>query len=253
MARPIKAVSFDLWDTMIADDTDEPKRRARGLPSKRDERRHLVHRALGRHGAIALDEVAAAYDAADAAFDAEWRERHVTWTVRERLGVLLGRLGRELPDDELDRLVARHETMEIDVPPDPVPGTGAALAALAGRYKLAVVSDALVTPGRVLRELLAHHGLERHFAAFAFSDEVGCAKPDARMFRAAADELGVEVGEMVHVGDREHNDVRGAQALGMKAVLFTRARNTDEAATGADAVCRSHADLPATIDRLAAA
>ena len=253
MTQRIEAVSFDLWDTMIADQTDEPKRKSRGLRTKVDERRHLVHEALARHGEISFDVVAAACRVADTAARKVWLERHVTWTARERLGVLLDGLGRELPANELDRLAAQHETMEIDVPPDPVPGTGAALAALAGRYKLAVVSDALVTPGRVLRELLAHHGLERHFAAFAFSDEVGCAKPDARMFRAAADELGVEPGEMVHVGDREHNDVRGAQALGMKAVLFTGVRNADEAATGADAVCRSHADLPAMIDRLAAA
>ena len=30
----IKAVTFDLWDTMIADETDEPKRSAQGLASK---------------------------------------------------------------------------------------------------------------------------------------------------------------------------------------------------------------------------
>ena len=42
----IKAVTFDLWDTMVHDDSDEPKRAARGLRSKREERRHLLWQAL---------------------------------------------------------------------------------------------------------------------------------------------------------------------------------------------------------------
>jgi putative hydrolase of the HAD superfamily len=63
--------------------------------------------------------------------------------------------------------------------------------------------------------------------------------------------LGVRREEIVHVGDREHNDVKGPHALGMKAVLFVAARAADRAGTTADAVCERHADLPAIIDRLA--
>ena len=71
------------------------------------------------------------------------------------------------------------------------------------------------------------------------------------MFRSAASQLGVEVTEMVHVGDRDHNDVRGPQALGMKAVLFTAVSDADRNGTSADAVCDSHANLPGAIDALA--
>ncbi len=251
MTQRIEAVSFDLWDTMIADRTDEPKREAQGLRTKVDERRHLVHEALARHGEISFDVVAAACRDADEAFREVWLGKHVTWTVRERLSVVLDGLGRELPADSFDRLVARHETMEIDVPPDAIDGIGEALAALGERYRLCVVSDALISPGRVLRELLAHHGLERHFGVFVFSDEIGCSKPDPRTFRSAAKQLGVDPGAMVHVGDREGTDVAGAHAVGMKAVLFTARRTVDEAITSADAVCRRAADLPAIIDGLA--
>ncbi len=133
-----------------------------------------------------------------------------------------------------------------------MPGIGDALAVLRQRYELCVVSDALTTPGRVLRELLAHHGLERYFGAFAFSDEIGRSKPDPAMFHVAAERLGVEFGDMLHIGDRDHNDVKGPQALGMKAILFTAQRAADAATTSADAICRDHAELPAIIDALAA-
>ncbi len=125
-----------------------------------------------------------------------------------------------------------------------------ALETLAGRYKLCVVSDALVSPGRVLREMLAHHGLETYFSGFVFSDEIDCSKPDPRMFHSAAEQLGIALSAMVHIGDRDHNDIKGPQALGMKAVLFTAVRDNDKDNTSADAICTDHADLPAIIESL---
>ena len=252
MATSIEAITFDLWDTMICDETDEPRRAAQGLAPKPRARRELLHEALSRHGEISYQTLSTAYDVADAAFNKVWKGHAVTWTVAERLGVLLDGLGRELPADEFERVVEATETMEGTMPPDEVDGIGQALAVLAGRYKLCVVSDALVSPGRVLREMLRRHGLEDYFQGFVFSDEIGCSKPDPRMFQAAAEQLGVGLEAMVHIGDRDHNDVKGPQALGMKAVLFTAVRDADENTTSADAICRDHADLPGIIDRLAA-
>jgi putative hydrolase of the HAD superfamily len=246
----IKAITFDLWDTMIADETDEPRRKAQGLSSKPRARRELMHAALMRHGAIEFDTVACAYDVADAAFNKVWKGHSVTWTVAERLTVLLNGLGRDLPEDEFAALVAATENMEGEVPPDAIPGIAEALEALSARYKLCVVSDALVSPGRVLREMLAHHGLERYFTGFVFSDEIDCSKPDPRMFTNAAEQLGVALDCMVHIGDRDHNDIKGPQALGMKAVLFTGTRDNDKHTTSADAVYADHTELAGIIERL---
>jgi len=244
-------VTFDLWDTIIDDESDEPKRSAAGLRSKPDERHHLVLEALNRHAPIPAADLSIAYGVANAAFVKCWKEHSITWTVRERLQVLLNGLGRTLPDDELDGLAAAQGNMEVDTPPDPIDGAEAAIAELAARYKLCIVSDTIVTPGTGLRKLLDGHGIARHFSGFAFSDEVGHSKPHRSMFDAAAEQLGVGLDEMVHIGDRDHNDVKGPQALGMKAVLFTAKRDADKATTSADAICERHADLPGVIDRLA--
>ena len=249
----IKAVTFDLWDTIVDDDLDEPKRAARGLRSKRAERRHLLWAALDAEAPVEPERVALAYDTADAGFNLVWRELHINWTVEQRLRVVLNGLGRSLPAPALARLIEVTGRMEVEIPPDPIAGIAAALAELATRYRLAVVSDAIVTPGSQLRLLLERYDLAKYFSGFAFSDEVGHAKPHRAMFDAAAAQLGVGLHEIVHVGDREHNDVKGPHALGAKAVLFTAARADDQAGTTADAVCARHADLPAVIDRLAAA
>ncbi len=252
----IKAVTFDLWDTMVEDETDEPKRAAKGLRSKPDERRHLMWSALNAADSIApidLEAVTLAYDTADAGFNLVWKELHINWTVEQRLRVVLNGLGRSLPREDFGRLVEDTGRMEVEIPPDPIAGIGEALADLSQRYKLAVVSDAIVTPGVGLKAILEGHGLAQYFSAFAFSDEVGHSKPHRSMFDRACAELGVAVDEIVHIGDRDSNDVKGPHALGAKAVLFTAARDADKNATTADAICDSHHDLPAIIDRLAAA
>ena len=249
----IRAITFDLWDTVIHDDSDEPKRAAAGLPAKREARRALVRETLAAHAAVSAEVVDAAYDAADAAFVKVWHEQHVTWSVAERLSVVLGGLGRTLPDAVLAGVTRRIEEMEIEIMPDPVPGIGDAIESLAARYPLAVVSDAIHSPGRCLRQWLERHALLHHFRAFAFSDEVGRSKPHPDMFTRVAAELGVEPREMLHIGDREHNDVRGPHALGMKAILFTATRDRDRAGSTADAICERAADLPGAVERIAGA
>ena len=247
----IRAITFDLWDTVIHDDSDEPKRAAAGLPTKHEARRGLVREALADHSAVPPDVAVVAYDVTDAAFNKVWHDLHVTWSVGERLSVLLRGLGRELPEAVVADVTARIEEMEVEIMPDPVPGIGDAIEKLAARYPLGVVSDAIHCPGRCLREWLERHGLLHHFRAFAFSDEVGRSKPHPDIFHRAAAELGVDVNEMLHVGDREHNDVRGPHALGMKAILFTATRDRDRTGSTADAICERAADLPAVVERLA--
>ncbi len=247
----ISAVTFDLWDTLVVDDSDEPKRAARGLRSKRDERRHLLWDALNRQSPIDYKTVALAYGVGDAAFNEVWHEQHVTWEIGTRLGVILKGLGRTLPDAELEAVVRAHEEMEVEISPDLIADAAQCLETLSARYKLCIVSDAIVSPGRCLRALLEKHGVKKYFGGFAFSDEVGRCKPHRAMFDSAAKQLGVPIEQMVHIGDREHNDVLGPLALGMKAVLFTAARDADKAGSVASAICERHADLPGIIDALA--
>ena len=246
----IKAITFDLWDTLVIDDSDEAKRAEQGLRSKFDERRHLLWEALNTTEPIELETVRLAYNVGDAAFNKVWKEQHITWHIAERLRVILNGLGRELPDETFNAVVRAHEEMEVDIPPDAMPDAVPVLERLARRYKLCIVSDAIVSPGSCLRRLLENHGLAKFFNGFAFSDEVGHSKPHRSMFESAAGQLGVEISEMLHIGDRDHNDVKGPQQLGMKAILFTASRDVDKTNTSADAICESFDKLEAAIDRL---
>ena len=246
----VRAITFDLWDTILIDDSDEPKRTAQGLASKPLERRNLVRKFLERHEPISTEQVDLAYNTVDAAFRQVWYAQNVTWTVRQRLRVLLDGLGRHLPQREFDELVLLHEDMELAVRPDLAVGAAEVLQNLCGKYKLGVISDAIFSPGRALRRLLGYYDIRKFFDAFVFSDEIGSAKPDVRVFEAAAGDLGVEPGEIVHIGDREPKDIEGPHAIGARAVLCTVVKDRGSQGTKADAICSDFSDLPAILKKL---
>ena len=250
-SQSVKVVTFDLWDTIVIDDSDEPKRAAQGLPSKPEARRALVHEYLSRHEPIDRELVDRAYDVTDAAFNKVWHDQHVTWTIRERLRLTLTGLGRDLPQEEFVEMAQRHEVMELEYRPDPVPGVVEAIYALKSNYRLAIISDAIVSPARCLKELLNGMGLLECFDAFAFSDEVGRSKPHPSMFEHIASQLGCELSEMLHIGDREHNDVGGPHAVGARAVLLTVAKDRGSDDSKADAICNNYSTLSGLVDGLA--
>jgi putative hydrolase of the HAD superfamily len=73
-----------------------------------------------------------------------------------------------------------------------------------------------------LPDWLGPSGLLELVDGVVTSAEVGVAKPDARVFRRALELASVDSGEAVHVGDSLDNDVEGARAAGIRAVLVQR-------------------------------
>ena len=65
---PLNAITFDLWDTIILDGSDEPKRAARGLQTKYEERRSLFWSKLKKQASIDKSITDAAFDVHEAAF-----------------------------------------------------------------------------------------------------------------------------------------------------------------------------------------
>lgn len=98
-----------------------------------------------------------------------------------------------------------------------LPEAPGALETLRGLgLRLAVVSNSNGT----VADLLGRLGLARWLDAVVDSGVVGVEKPDPRIFRHAADALGVLPEEAVHVGDLYSVDVLGARAAGAQAILL---------------------------------
>ena len=78
----------------------------------------------------------------------------------------------------------------------------------------------LSNSSRDLHEFVVHHGLQAD--ALLTSGAHGKTKPHESIFRAMLELLAVDAGEAVMVGDTIDDDVEGARAVGMRAVLLDR-------------------------------
>lgn len=92
-----------------------------------------------------------------------------------------------------------------------------------------------------LRKLLDELGLAQHFDSVTISCDVGVEKPNAEIFLAALRAAGVTASHAVLVGDCYEEDQRGAEAVGMDAILLERQGR------GADGI-RDLRDLWAKLD-----
>ncbi len=100
-------------------------------------------------------------------------------------------------------------------------GVSEALEALAGRYRLATLSNNVVR----VKDLLEEYGVGHVFSAWGISEEVGCSKPDQGLFDYVLDQAGCRPKEAMMVGDRLDNDIFPAQRLGLNTALITLKNN----------------------------
>jgi epoxide hydrolase-like predicted phosphatase len=89
-------------------------------------------------------------------------------------------------------------------------------ASLRGRYRTGIVSNSFA--GAREREQAAY-GLEDLCDTIVYSHEVGCRKPDARIYEIALERLDVSAERTVFLDDVQRN-VDGAVAVGLDAILF---------------------------------
>ena len=77
--------------------------------------------------------------------------------------------------------------------------------------------------GVSIRPVLEREGLLDHFDGITLSCEVGCVKPDSRIFQKAADAIGCVPATVLMVGDSGKDDA-GAAHIGMRTLLLPRTR-----------------------------
>ena len=141
--------------------------------------------------------------------------------------------------------------MDIEMPVIPH-DTVAALGELDRRGIVMGCVTNTITSHAGIEETLRRLGMLRYLRSVVTSTEMGRCKPHPSLFRRALDDLDVRPEEAVFVGDRLREDIGGAQAVGMRAVL-TRQFRVDEAdgvEARPSAVIRRLAELPDLLSTL---
>lgn len=236
----LEALTFDFWGTLYHG--------AWG----REERLALLEQALDEHGVTRSPaQLEDAYDHARRLLDRAWREERRSVPTMQWLDELLRFLEVDLPPQRRRSLCRPLEEVYLTGgAPRPVPGVSAVLPRLARDYRLGVISDVGLTPGRVLREVMRHDGLLPHFDVLTFSDVAGVTKPEPAVFLDTLAALQAEPRAAAHIGDLPETDLRGAKDVGMHAVLFLGVSHREDGIPLADASFETYAELGALLTAL---
>lgn len=201
---------IDFFGTMV-EFSDHPKARPQGFAQC-----HALASSTGAR--LSYEEFLRLWRATTADLDRQSAEDLREFSIEQVAAAFLAEhLDRVPRGDETAQLAAAYIaewSTGITYPS----GTRDAIASLACRYRLAVVSnthdDALVP------EHLRRMEIADHFDAVVLSTVVGHRKPHPSIFAAALDELGIEAGDALFIGDSYDADYLGARAVGMRALLI---------------------------------
>lgn len=117
--------------------------------------------------------------------------------------------------DELYECFLDFYEEKIDVYPDTIK----TLAKLSKEYKLIMVANG---NSRRVQRLINKFGLNEYFDDFVISSETPYKKPDKFMFEYELKLKGIKPEEVVMIGDRVDNDIKGAMACGLYTILIDR-------------------------------
>jgi HAD superfamily hydrolase (TIGR01549 family) len=236
----LQAITFDFWGTLY--------QHAYAC----EERLRLLEETLTRHSqSRPWTALEAAYHHVLSVWERVWKEEHRSITFERWMREILTYLDADLPAAAVADLRRPIEEAYLEArEPWPVPGVAEVLPRLSRRYRLGVISDTGLTPGRTLRQVLQRDGLLRYFSALTFSDESGVTKPHPEQFWRTLNALETRPAEAAHVGDLPETDVAGAQGVGMKAILFLGMSNRQDGIPLADAAFESYDELEELLERL---
>jgi len=99
------------------------------------------------------------------------------------------------------------------------PGAFATLSKIKQYLSVGLISN--FSYRKAIREALRKLRLDRFLDVVVISDEVGWRKPHPKIFQIFLDELKLDPGEAIYVGDDLKYDIEGARAIGMKTALVS--------------------------------
>lgn len=142
--------------------------------------------------------------------------------TRNHLDLILNQIGQKEFGKREEKLLDDFEKASLKVLPKVIASAKEILQILSQEYKIGLISDTGITPGKNLVQTLEYFNLKQYFTRFIFSDEVGFYKPNPQLFKVALAKLNSKRNESIHIGDYLHTDVIGAHKYGMKTIWINR-------------------------------
>ncbi|MFZ1039498.1 MAG: HAD family hydrolase [Candidatus Bathyarchaeia archaeon] len=223
----IKAVTFDLWETLLFERD--------GANSKRTAARcrNLVQ-ALNKLGMeVSPKQVASAMNETASALMRVWKtNKDLTHLDQVRLVLKYALKGAVAINDEwMGELSSAYVSPIFEVRPYLNPDAPEVLRQFKDQNNLVgLICNTGLTPGTAIRRFLEEEGVAKYFDLMFFSDELRIRKPDPRIFRLVSRKFKVSPHNIAHIGDNLRVDVWGAKNAGFKAIYFSSEVGRDKIA-----------------------
>jgi putative hydrolase of the HAD superfamily len=235
---PIKAVLFDMFDTLMLIEKDHEFY----APSLRRMYRYLCSQGVD----VPFEKFEEIYiherDKIFAQADFKYEEPHFNVRVAATLKTLGYSYDASCPIVSAATCEFCEEFMKyviIDAEAE------ATLKTLKKTYRLGMVSNFAI-PECVLK-LLKVGGIDNFFDIIIISGAVNRRKPHEEIFKSAIKLMNLNPSEAVFVGDTIDADIEGAKAVGMKAVYIERRVQTVSKKYLPDRTIKRLSELPAAI------
>lgn len=207
----IKAVTFDCWDTLLADDDTRNNKRKERLASFLKKKGIPVSPKT-------TDEL---FKKEADSFQAYIIENRKTQNSKARVESLLKLAEVQATAEEINEIAEYSDRIALEFRPPVVSGIKETLETLSEKHKLAVICNTGWHSAPTVRKLLEDYGLALYFMHLTFSDEAGVAKPHKQIFEKTLERLDCLPEETVHIGDSEYSDIIGAKEANMHSILFS--------------------------------
>jgi len=145
----------------------------------------------------------------------------------------------DITEEDLRKLVNIHEIYDFYW--DLSSNAEQVLKVLKGKgCKIALVTNSWL---RQSIYMLKKSNLYDYFDAIIISCDLGFGKPDRRIFEIAAEKLDVKLSECVHVGDKHVQDIVGAYEAGIKCTIAIEPFNKKEGLAPPTAVVKNLSEI----------
>jgi FMN phosphatase YigB (HAD superfamily) len=235
-------ISFDFWNTLFGNG-DEPLRYKRRL--------EYFHNVISTYTDTGHSSIEKAFRASTKFFIHEWQNNFRTPTAPERIQYMADFLSVDIDKSDIEKTADFFGQLIFSIPPEVNAENIKIVRQLSENYPIGLISDTGYISGKYIRQFLAEHDLVSHFTSLVFSDEQKHSKPHLSVFELTCQKLKVSCTKLIHIGDLEKTDIKGAHTAGAIAIKFTGWSDNTSDHSIADYILHDYQSIKKTIDHIA--
>lgn len=202
--KNIKAISFDLWGTLIKSNPEYKEKRLDLIQQYTTMSRYEIQ--------YNIDTIKKNIDVLVEKFGFHYNAEDIYFSIMNKCNINTTEVNlKELCED----LFLKYPPVLID---NDLPEL---LKELAKNYTLVISSNTVLINGFYLERTLYGLGIIYSFNHAFFSNEIGHSKPNPLFFKDVHSKLGLLTNEIVHIGDNQKTDILGAMNYGFNTQFIT--------------------------------